>query len=243
MTGFDIRSYAKLLNEGESQRTDLACRFIAQHIDSSIKYRHNYQSRGAVKRFFSSGSERRTSMKLTIGYLFVKVIYLLSALAQIIMLNYWLRDSKEDVSFFSLLFGKQNWNLKERFPRMTLCKFNVYILTDQQPHWVQCTLPINIYIEKIYLFLWFWLWFLIAVCLLSIIKYLFNIFGRMDASIQNALFYESDSDPNVAMQASAIKSRLAFDGLLVLRLLRANTDKFNYSKVISELNKLISKDS
>jgi hypothetical protein len=100
-------------------------------------FRASYESRGAIKRrlqdtglnFFSSG------VYLTVSYLLVKLMYAAVALLQIFVLNYMFRDDYYGgLGFFAFFFGPHNWKLKERFPVMTLCKFQVYILNDQQTH-------------------------------------------------------------------------------------------------------------
>ena len=54
------------------------------------------------------------------------------------------------------------------FPRVTLCEFKVrgQDMANVHPYTVQCVLPINIYNEKIYVFLWFWMIFVASVSVL-----------------------------------------------------------------------------
>ena len=76
---------------------------------------------------------------LSISYFFIKLVYAAVAIIQVFLLNYWFRDDyygkRDKLSFF---FSDHNWKLAERFPRMTLCRFQVYILTEQQTHVIDC---------------------------------------------------------------------------------------------------------
>lgn len=131
-TEFDIDSYVDALNDDKCEKS-LAVNYVASNILNSIRFRENYENRG-IKRFL--GSKGRTGFFLTASHFLIKLIYAGVALFQIFIMNYWFRDdyhvSRQDK--FSYLFGAHNWRLSERFPRMTLCKFQVYILLDQQPH-------------------------------------------------------------------------------------------------------------
>ena len=64
-----------------------------------------------------------------------------------------------------------DWPLSERFPRVTLCDFQVRQLANVQPYTVQCVLPINLFNEKIFLLIWFWLIFVAVATFVSLLHW------------------------------------------------------------------------
>ena len=204
--------------------------YVANHIKACLDFAKSYQHRGLIKKtlqkcfnFFNNG------VYLTFSYLFVKICYVITIFAQIVSLNYWLRDVHYPVTH-NILFGYHNWKLAERFPRMTLCKFQVYIYNDQQTQWVQCALPINIYIEKIYIGVWIWLWVLLALTIYGIFSYIFRILRR-NSFLKDRMGQEKDFQ--------RLKNYLTVDGFLSLHLIKSNTNNFYVCSIISTLYKLI----
>jgi hypothetical protein len=115
---------------------------------------------------------------------------------------------------------------------MTLCKFNVYILTDQQPHWIQCALPTNIYIEKMYMIIWGWLWILLSLNLASILWSFFQIF-RSKTFLAERLIHLTETEQEV------LARNLTTDGILALRLLKSNTNDFFVNSILQQLSNLV----
>lgn len=50
-----------------------------------------------------------------------------------------------------------------------------------QRYTVQCVLPINMYTEKIYVFLWFWMVFVAAVSVFNLVTWLIRFFLTSDS--------------------------------------------------------------
>ena len=123
-SGFHINNYVEHLNEDKSDKNvSSVIVYVSNHIKQCLDFHKHYEHRGIIKRilhklfkFFNNG------IYLTLSYLLVKLVYLASIFAQLVALNYWLRDVHYPVSS-NLLFGSHNWNLADRFPRMILCKY------------------------------------------------------------------------------------------------------------------------
>lgn len=114
---------------------------------------------------------------------------------------------------------------------MTLCKFQVYILQDQQTHWVQCALPINIYIEKMYIIIWVWLWILLAFLVVDILCLLKLIISPNRFLINEIKGVVASDDPDF----NKFKKHLKTDGALLLSLIKSNTNKYFVSILITKL--------
>ena len=77
---------------------------------------------------------------------------------------------KTDIMFLSVGFrnlanNETKLESSPTFPRITMCEFQVRTLGEVLTYNVQCVLPLNLFNEKIFLFLWMWIVFvLLATC-------------------------------------------------------------------------------
>ena len=194
--------------------------------------RKQYYHRGLIKRILCRFSFLNTSY-LFLCQLFVKTLYLLLALLQIVILNYWLRDHHNDSNNSNIFFGFYDWNLSDRFPRMTLCKIDVYIqMNDKQIHWLQCALPMNLFIEKIYVGIYVWLWFLILVITFGL---LYTILKATPVYRKN--FIKKRLNQTKRAYMDKIYDILSLDGVFTLDLISSNTNDVNVNAIVNEFVK------
>jgi hypothetical protein len=166
---------------------------------------------------------------LTFYYLFIKFIYAFLALFQICLVNYWLRDVHYVYENpLDLLYPTPYKRLIERFPRMVMCNFDIFILNEPQTHWVQCVLPVNVFLEKIYFIVYIWFCILFVLTLFGILSRIISLFYA-DTFIQNGFDYE--------IRSLDFKNYITTDGVLVLQLIKNNTNILAVKSLLSNLYK------
>ena len=131
-TDYDIDTNVEALNDKDNK--ELAISFVSSNFERITDVSSRLESRGLFKRLFKICLP--SGIYLSFCHFFIKLLYAFVALLQIFILNYWFRDdhysNKQDkMSYF---YGSHNWKLSERFPRMTLCRFEVYVLNEKQAH-------------------------------------------------------------------------------------------------------------
>jgi hypothetical protein len=207
-------------------------KYVAAHLDSCLTIRRNYIHRGIIKSTLFKGDRVKAlnTSYIFFCHLFVKVLYLLFAILQIVILNYWLRDHHYTIDNKGIFWGVYNWKLQERFPRMTLCKFDVFVhMNDRQIHWLQCTLPMNIFIEKIYIAIWIWLGVLVVVTSIGIVYTMFKALPSY-----RKRFIKKRLPRNKLDEIDKIYKYLGLDGVLTLSLLSSNTNDVNVNAIVNQ---------
>uniref|UniRef100_A0A0V0JA99 Innexin n=1 Tax=Schistocephalus solidus TaxID=70667 RepID=A0A0V0JA99_SCHSO len=111
-------------------------------------------------------------------YLLVKLLYLANALGQLFIIMKFLGHSDMNMvtfgqDLFNILKSKREWGGSEFFPRQTLCPVKVpHLGVRNQVYTAVCALPVNMFNEKIYIFLWLWICFVFLVSVLSLLTWL-----------------------------------------------------------------------
>jgi hypothetical protein len=100
---------------------------------------------------------------------------------------------------------------------------------------VQCVLPINLFNEKIYLFLWFWLVFLSAVSIYSFLSWAYRVAssGSRRAYVVQQLGMAGKT-PDHSLE-DFLHEYLRADGVFTLRLFAKNRNPVTTTDLIGEL--------
>ncbi len=109
---------------------------------------------------------------LSCAYIVMKMLYIANTVGQLFMLDEFLGMRTDYHLYGILVIGRlitgKDWSASERFPRVTLCDFQIRQQTNVHRYSVQCVLPINLFNEKIFIFIWFWLFFVTITTLSSL---------------------------------------------------------------------------
>ena len=139
-----------------------------------------------------------------------------------------------------------DWSVETsvRFPRVTICDLKVRRLGAVHDYNVQCVLPINLFNEKIFLFVWFWLVFVGIFTLLSLLMWItrFAYFPEQRRYVKKHLSFvkrlETDDETDAYRKRKAkqfVSEYLSQDGVFVLRLLAHNTSTVTVTEFITSL--------
>lgn len=204
-------------------------------------------------RIFCLTKGKRYGNFLLVLFVFVKILYTFNSIIQLFILNSFLGNDYLilGIEILTKIWYGEDWSQLKRFPRVTLCDFRVREVGIVHRYTVQCVLSINLFNEKIFIFIWYWL------CLVS----LFNIFDLLSWSytlIINsherymyikrrilALKDTNSSTQNLAridkeLFKEFVNNYLKEDGVLALRLLSRNAHDLIVSEVVSKLYDLYS---
>ena len=136
--------------------------FIANHVGNYLVKQGSAGCRPAD--FTLSG------VYLVVCYFIFKILYIANAVVQLILLDRFLAMDEYYFYGFHVLTKMatgQMWMTSERFPRVTLCDLKVRQLGNIHRYTIQCSLPLNLFHEIIFIFLWFWIALLLCFSLFS----------------------------------------------------------------------------
>ncbi|VDL89639.1 unnamed protein product [Schistocephalus solidus] len=159
-------------------------------------------------------------------YLVVKSLYLLNSTAQLYVTGKYLH---EDGFLFGIntlvdLLNTRLWDHTGSFPRVALCDFELRRMgSNQHRYTIQCVLRVNIFNEKIYIFLWFWFFLISAVNLLSLLKWTYS--KRSQKCAEDFELTMTDcfkTQAEKAQSKSFVEDILGQDGVLLLRFVSMN---------------------
>ncbi len=186
---------------------------------------------------------KRYGKCLVILYMTVKLLFLGNAVGQLFLLNWFLghQYSMYGVTILRAMIADDKWEESPIFPYVTLCDFRIRRLANVHRYTVQCVLPINLFNEKIYLYLWFW--FLLVSCftLLGFLVWLVPLASRwcrhlaLMGYLSGNEEFESHKPCDKRTLDLFLDEYLGSDGYLMMRLLDVNTNQIVVREVVGSL--------
>ncbi|KAF7262324.1 hypothetical protein EG68_00414 [Paragonimus skrjabini miyazakii] len=169
----------------------------------------------------------------------VKLLYLCNVIGQVYLLEYYTGVQYNFYGIrvlYDLARGRQ-WEESGHFPRVTFCDFEARKLAQSHYYTLQCVLPINMFLEKIYIFLWLWFFIVGLITLVSIIVWISRI-GTQNcrfAWIRHQLITIRQYNRSVHCCKQFVENHLGPDGVFILRLIAQNYGDLVAGDVVGEL--------
>ncbi|KAL3855097.1 hypothetical protein ACJMK2_014327 [Sinanodonta woodiana] len=174
-------------------------------------------------------------------YFMIKILYISNVIGQLFLLNAFLGIEYNIYGFQvieELIEGK-DWSASHRFPRVTLCDFQIRQFQNIHRYTVQCVLPINLFNEKIYIFLWFWFVFVSIFTVYSLVSWIWHMvfpaarmmYVRKFLKIMDRI----GTGPDKKLANRFTMEYLRHDGVFTLRLIGKNSSDIVVAEIVAGL--------
>ena len=188
---------------------------------------------------------RKFGNYLVILYICTKFLYIGNAFAQVFLLNKVLKTDYTIYGIEAIVYALEEREFLNHtiFPKVTMCDFNIRALgiENTRRYTVQCVLPINLYTEKMFVFLWFWIVMVMFLTTFDLIGWILKSAVSKDRYrfIENSLLVTERMNRSIKREKSLcwrfVHDYLRLDGVFVLRLIASNTNKITSSEIIASI--------
>jgi len=222
-----------------------AIRYIVNQMDRYLLAQRDYRTGCCVriKHFIAKvccvvGGKLYGNYLIT-AYLTIKAIYVINSVGQLFLLDALLVNDYHLYGAYIVerLLRGQDWSQSERFPRVTLCEFPIRRQSRLHNYVVQCALTINLFNEKIFLFVWFWYVGLALISFINFFTWLFRALywpGQVQyVRKQLRAFDSTQREPGIL--AKFTENYLRRDGMFIVRLIGMNMGEVVAGEVLCGL--------
>lgn len=217
-------------------------RTLARHIEDALDTQRDY-GRGACDRIKACCScftcSKRFGSYLCFVYLITKILYIGNAIAQFFLLNKFLGTEHTfyGMDILNDLIQGRDWHESGHFPRVTMCDFQIRTLGNLHRYTVQCVLMINLFNEKIFIFLWFWFVIILIINVFNTFVWSlrFMSFARRNFVRKYLLVMRNVHVGEKKTLNTFIDHYLRMDGTFVLRIMALNSGDIIATDTINQL--------
>ncbi|GFN83747.1 hypothetical protein PoB_001025300 [Plakobranchus ocellatus] len=217
---------------------------IANYMDRWLEAHRQYKwnivvrMRQKVSRFFCFLCAKRDGTFLTGLYLFCKLLFVINVICQFFLLNGFMGGWYNMYGFEVIdgLTKDHYWRDSPRFPKVTLCDFEVRQLQNIQTFTVQCVLLFN---EKIFIFLWFW--FVLVACA-TVGNFLFWLWRALFSTSRVAYIKkymraldQIHTEEDKKWVRKFADQYLRDDGVFIFRIIARNSSDILLSDIVSKM--------
>lgn len=229
--------------ENRTRNIKYVVRHMDRCLDNQRETRHSFciRLRHILSANLSLLCGRRYGNYLVAVYFLVKILYISNVIGQLFLLDSFLGSGYRIYGWQVLedLIEGKDWTASRRFPRVTLCDFEIRQLPNLNRYTVQCVLPINLFNEKIYIFLWFWLVFVSILSCYSFASWIVHmIFPTTRIQYVRKFLKIMDrigTTPDKKLANRFTVEYLRHDGVFTLRLIGKNSSDIVVAEIVSGL--------
>jgi len=220
---------------------------LAAHVDKWLDTERNYKwnrytaARERVSKICCIICSKRSGTFLSGLFLFIKLLYVGNIIGQFFLLNAFMATDY-NVYGFEVIKGLSTntpWRESPRFPRVTFCDFEIRQLQNIQRFTIQCVLPINLFNEKIFIFLWFWFFLIAALAVYNLFNWLYVVaFKRNKVHYVKKYLKITDQIQNGFDRKLCQRfadNYLREDGVFLLRIITRNSTDLVTTDLVSEM--------
>ncbi|GMS80738.1 hypothetical protein PENTCL1PPCAC_2913, partial [Pristionchus entomophagus] len=232
-SGIKITEIVKLSSDPNNIKPDIKranIKSLTMHLQGALRFHKRLQKKQIKPhKFFWIFNLPYSAFFVTSMYITTKLFYLINVVLQLLLMNKFLETERYSWYGFGALIDLlkgSHWKHSGIFPRVSLCDFDVRVMGNVQEHTIQCVLVINIFNEKIFIFLWFWYVGLLLFTLGSLLYWLFvSVLPHPARRFVSRHLEMSDmsfdaSVPETEKEVDKfVSSYLRSDGVFVLRMI------------------------
>lgn len=181
-------------------------------------------------------------------FMVTSLLYLVNSIGQIFLVDTFMGNDFKTLGFHFLieLFKGKAFEDHNRFPRVTFCDLDVRQMTNVQTWTVQCSLPINLFNEKLFCINWI---MLVAMSLINTINFLYNLVSiflpfRNRRYVRKFLDFEgirdgrpepSTQEEDQELEDSFVYDYLRHDGVFLIWFLSNKTNQVIAAEIVIKL--------